>query len=237
MYKRSINITIKQTLFTIVFLLSSINCQASLIFINEIHYDNTGADQDEFVEIAGTAGSSLVDWSLLLYNGSSGLVYKTITISDVILDNSDNGFGFLALNIKGIQNGSTGGATNGIGDGIALLDNNDNLIQFLSYEGVFEAKNGKASGQFSRNISISQNASPIGKSLQLSGVGNNYDDFEWTLENETPGEVNTAQNIIIEPLFPVVQVSEPNLTILFSLLVIGLCLNKKRAKPLLESVS
>ena len=26
------------------------------VFINEIHYDNAGADQDEFVEIAGPAG-------------------------------------------------------------------------------------------------------------------------------------------------------------------------------------
>ena len=45
------------------------------VFINEIHYDNIGTDSDEFVEIAGPAGTSLEGYSIVLYNGSGGAVY------------------------------------------------------------------------------------------------------------------------------------------------------------------
>jgi hypothetical protein len=200
--------------------------KASLIFINEIHYDNTGADKDEFVELAGTGGLNLLNWSLLFYNGSNGLVYKTLTISDITLDDRNNGFGFLALAVSGIQNG----ASNGIGDGIALIDNNDQLIQFLSYEGAFEAKNGSALGKFSKNISINQSSSPKGKTLQLTGSGNSYNDFAWVLENETAGEINFDQRFISTQVPPAVKVSEPNLRLLFLFSIITLCLRKKSIK-------
>ena len=40
------------------------------VFINEIHYDNTGTDAGEFIEIAGPAGTNLSDYSIVLYNGT-----------------------------------------------------------------------------------------------------------------------------------------------------------------------
>jgi len=39
------------------------------IFINEIHYENTGTDTGEAIEIAGPAGINLSNFLLLLYNG------------------------------------------------------------------------------------------------------------------------------------------------------------------------
>ena len=44
----------------------------SVVFVNELHYDNAGADADEFVEVAGTAGTPLDGWSLVRYNGNMG---------------------------------------------------------------------------------------------------------------------------------------------------------------------
>ncbi len=44
------------------------------VFINEIHYDNTGTDTGEFVEIAGPAGTDLSGWRLVFYNGASSLL-------------------------------------------------------------------------------------------------------------------------------------------------------------------
>ena len=41
------------TLIALSLFFNSVICHASLIFINEIHYDNTGADKNEFVELAG----------------------------------------------------------------------------------------------------------------------------------------------------------------------------------------
>jgi len=232
MNKQPLKRSIKYILTSIIFYANSITCQASLIFINEIHYDNKGADKNEFVELAGTAGLNLLDWSLQFYNGSNGLVYKTATIGDITLDDYDNGFGFLALSFSGIQNG----ATNGIGDGIALVDNKDQLVQFLSYEGAFQANDGAALGIFSKNIAIHQNGSPIGKSLQLTGSANNYDGFKWALENKTIGVRNFGQRFVSFEPSTVIEVSEPNLHRLFLAFVITLFLSRNRAKRRLENV-
>ncbi len=36
---------------------------STTVFINEIHYDNTGADTGEAIEVAGPAGTDLTGWS------------------------------------------------------------------------------------------------------------------------------------------------------------------------------
>lgn len=208
------NIIIFATLF-----FASINCKASLIFINEIHYDNVGGDQDEFVELAGSAGLNLSNWSLQFYNGSNGLIYKSVTIGDITLADQDNGFGFLTMQVTGIQNGSSGG----VGDGIAIVDDNNQLMQFLSYEGAFEAQNGAALGVLSNNIAISQNGSAKGKTLQLTGSGSNYQDFQWVVGDVSKTAANVGQHFTGNTSLPVVQVSEPNLQIVFISLVLIVC--------------
>jgi uncharacterized protein len=66
------------------------------VFINELHYDNTGPDTGEFIEIAGPAGTNLTGWKLVLYSGSNGLSYATLDLSGVI-PSQDDGFGFLSF--------------------------------------------------------------------------------------------------------------------------------------------
>jgi hypothetical protein len=156
------------------------------VWINEIHYDNVGADADEFVEIAGAAGTDLAGWSLVLYNGNGGAVYDTIPLAGLIPDQS-NGFGTLSFVQAGIQNGSP--------DGIALADGSLSLVQFLSYEGSFTGVGGVADGVLSTDIGVDQDpATPVGDSLQLTGVGTSYADFSWQAAMAaTPGAVNTNQ--------------------------------------------
>lgn len=60
------------------------------VFINELHYDNTGTDSNEFVEIAWPAGTSLAGYSIVLYNGSGGAVYDTDALTGTI-PNQQNG--------------------------------------------------------------------------------------------------------------------------------------------------
>ena len=141
-------------------------------WINELHYDNDGGDTGEFVEVAGPAGLSLSGWKLIGYNGGTGLAYDTINLSGTLPDD-DNGFGVLSFAFSGLQNGAP--------DGVALVDNEDTVIQFLSYEGSFEANDGAADGITSTNIGVSETSStPIGYSLQLSGSsGCEYADFTW----------------------------------------------------------
>jgi len=67
------------------------------VFINELHYDNSGADSGEGVEIAGPAGTDLAGYQVVFYNGSNGTSYATLDLTGTISD-LDDGFGVLSLN-------------------------------------------------------------------------------------------------------------------------------------------
>ncbi|HEV8490279.1 MAG TPA: ExeM/NucH family extracellular endonuclease [Candidatus Limnocylindrales bacterium] len=158
------------------------------VWINEFHYDNTGTDAGEFVEIAGPAGTDLSTWSIVLYNGATGQTYDTDALAGTI-PNQQNGFGTasVAYPANGIQNGSP--------DAIALVDG-ATVVQFLSYEGIFAATNGPASGMTSTDIGVSENGSEVlGLSLQLQGTGTSYGNFTWTATPiaNTQNSVNTGQ--------------------------------------------
>ena len=141
------------------------------VWINEIHYDNSGSDAGEGIEIAGDAGSSLAGWSLQLYNGADGAVYASYALSGSI-PSSCGAFGVVAVSTPGIQNGSP--------DGIALVDAAGKLVQFLSYEGSLRGKKGPARNKTSVDIGVAENGSePLGQSLQLAGNGTSYADFVW----------------------------------------------------------
>ena len=120
------------------------------VFINELHYDNSGTDVNERVEIAGVAGTSLAGWSIVLYNGGNGAVYSTINLSGTLASQC-GGHGTKYFAVAGIQNGAP--------DGLALVNASGTVVQFLSYEGSFTATNGPASGQTSSNISVSETTS------------------------------------------------------------------------------
>ena len=141
------------------------------MWINELHYDNSGTDKNEGVEIAGPANTSLVGWKLIGYDGATGASYATINLTGTIR-NLQNGFGVLWFNFAGLQNGAP--------DGIALVDATNTVRQFLSYEGTFTATNGLAAGRTSVNIGVSEvgtEASSV--SMRLTGVGNDSSDFTW----------------------------------------------------------
>lgn len=159
------------------------------VFINELHYDNDGTDTGEAIEIAGPAETDLTGWSAVLYNGteSQRSPYDTINLNGIIPD-LDDGFGTLAFERSGIQNGSP--------DGLALVDNNNTVIQFLSYEGTFTAASGAAFGMTSADIGVEEGGStPIGFSLQLTGTGTQSEDFTWSgADDDNFGAVNTGQD-------------------------------------------
>jgi hypothetical protein len=67
-------------------------------FVNELHYDNTGVDQNEAVEIAGPAETDLAGWRLVLYNGSDGSDYVTQDLSGIIPDQG-GGFGTILFGL------------------------------------------------------------------------------------------------------------------------------------------
>jgi hypothetical protein len=200
-YRRLIATAILTTLFLSFFFFQGIQSQAqtqslvpgnnSTIFINEIHYDNTGADVNEGVEIAGPAGTNLSGWQLVPYNGANGQTYTPITNLTGALTNQNGGYGTAFFAISGLQNGAP--------DGIALVNPSNVVVQFLSYEGSFTATNGIANGLTSTDIGVSQNGTEaVGTSLQLQGTGTMYGNFTWssTSITSTYNLPNTGQTFI-----------------------------------------
>jgi len=142
------------------------------LWINEFHYDNAGADQGEFIELAGDSGLNFTGYSLEFYNGFSGTLAFTFALNGSIVDPDGCGFGTAVIPIGGIPNGRTG---------IALVDPAGNVLEFLSYEGPVTAIGGAANGLTSTDIGVSQSptTTPIGASLHRIGFGNMGMDFNW----------------------------------------------------------
>ena len=158
------------------------------VFINEIHYDNTGTDTGEAIEIAGPAGTDVTGWSIVRYNGNGGTSYGSDVLSGVLV-NQQGGFGTLVVEYpsNGLQNGAP--------DGIALVDGSNTVVQFLSYEGSFAAVGGPADGMTSTDIGVAESSgTAVGDSLQLTGSGTQYSDFAWAAaQPSTFCAVNTGQ--------------------------------------------
>lgn len=166
-------------------------------WVNEIHYDNSGTDVNEFVEIVlpnnYTTSTELAKFSVVLYNGSGGTVYSTTLLSAFIKGVVDSAHGFTFYSfvypVDGLQNGAP--------DGIAL-GYDGNLIQFLSYEGTFTGVGGIANGVLSTDIGVSETGTtPVASSLGLTGSGRKYSDFNWTtFSSATRGNNNSGQALL-----------------------------------------
>ncbi|MEE6281885.1 ExeM/NucH family extracellular endonuclease [Georgenia sp. MJ170] len=126
------------------------------VFISEIHYDNDGTDIGESIEVQAPVGTDLSGWQIVLYNGNNGSPYDTKTLSGVV---DDTGVVVQVYPENGIQNGSP--------DGVALVDAEGSVVEYLSYEGTFAAVGGPAAGLTSTDIGVEQSSStPVGQSLQ-----------------------------------------------------------------------
>jgi len=145
------------------------------IWLNEIHYDNAGTDQGEFIEIAlQNAGSyTLSDFTITLYNGNNGAQYDARTMDTFTVGGSVEGITlyYLAFPENGVQNGEE--------DGLAISYQGTVVAgQFVSWEGVLTATDGPASGMTSTDIGVAESsATLVGQSLQrihLAGSPDSY---------------------------------------------------------------
>jgi hypothetical protein len=98
------------------------------LVINEIDYDQVGADHDGFVELynAGEAPASLDGIAIVLVNGGDSSEYRRLALSGTLAP------GDFAVWDTDAQNGSP--------DGVALVDTSGGvLLDALSYEGPITA--------------------------------------------------------------------------------------------------
>lgn len=154
-------------------------------WINEFHYDDPGADVNEFVEVVfqNYVDYKLSDFTIELYDGSNGEVYASETLNNLIEGTTESGFTFFTWAYAGIMDNAAG----------ISLSYEDSVIQLLSYEGTFTAVDGTAASISSVDIGFEEPCSNavVGKySLQLKGQGLTYDAFSWCDPFSTPGEPN-----------------------------------------------
>jgi endonuclease/exonuclease/phosphatase family metal-dependent hydrolase len=185
------------------------------VFVNEFHYDNTGADVGEFVEIVSGPDfqPKFSEIDVLFYNGNDGKIYHTLNLAgpEFSRTTTTNAFDIFTADLGGtIQNGP---------DGIALVNRTTNqVIHFLSYEGVFTGTEGSALGVTSTNIGVSQRGSePVGfNALGLTGSGGTRSNFAWSkiLGPYSKGAVNAGQTLV-NPALPSQGIAIDNLAVTF----------------------
>jgi uncharacterized protein len=159
---------------------------AAKAFINELHYDNSGADKGEFVEIAGPAGTDVSGWQVVGYNGRDGQTYQLAGTfpQGTKLANAVSGLGFAALDTPGIQNSK---------DGLALVNAAGNVLDFISYGGTFTAAAGPAKGKESFDIGVAESRDTAeGASLGRVDNGTGKPDWEAFAKNSR-GRANAGQ--------------------------------------------
>jgi DNA/RNA endonuclease G (NUC1) len=194
--------TVSRWLLTAGALLVS-SLAAAQVRISEFHYDNAGTDAGEAIEVSAPAGTDLTGWSLVLYNGNNGARYDTDALPAGAVPASCGARGVVVVNYpsNGIQNGDP--------DGIALVDNLGNVVEFLGYDGPeFAATDGPAAGLTTADIGAAQTTStPVGLSLQRDAAG------VWSLAASTFGACNDDGETPPDPEVASVTVSPASATV------------------------
>jgi DNA/RNA endonuclease G (NUC1) len=147
------------------------------VHFSELHYDNSGPgglDVNEKIEIAGPAGTDLTGWSVVLYGGDATPDFSAYSTTDLGVSIPAtcglNGVIVIDYNVNGIKNAKFGGVGNPAG--MALIDNNNQVVEFLSYEGTFTALDGPAAGHLSVDMGVAEEPPPApGNSLHRDDLG------------------------------------------------------------------
>lgn len=183
---------------------------SAAVFINEFHYDDATASGDvgEKIEVVATAGETLSNYRIYLYNGSTPSAATSydndlLPAGSLVSCGGSVRIGVLSYPTNGIQNGSN--------DGFALVDGSGNVVQFLSYEGAITASSGPAAGMTSTNLPVSESGStPAGTSLRLSGSGSTYANFTWQASaTQSFGTCNAGQTFSTPNPAPTVTSTTP----------------------------
>jgi hypothetical protein len=175
--------------------------RGDVVFINEVHYRNMGANQNTGYELAGPAGVDLSNYDLYFYNGNGNLANPNpvLSPSGIIPDEGSSGFG--AVWFSAAIPGTLGNF------GIALYNKTlmrvGQFISFTDGNNPITAKQGPAQGLVSIKVGVFEtNQTQVGQSLQLISSGPCPDDnTQWTGPiTATPDLLNSGQALPIELL-------------------------------------
>ena len=198
-------------IFSALFASSCSQCFSS-VYINEFDYDNVGSDNQEWIELVGTAGTSLNAYELVFINGANNAIYNTFDLAPANFTFSDetaSGWGFFVLGIVGSEYGSLPVADytpatwtidelqNGAPDSIQLRlkGTPPTNVHFIDYEG----DDADTSEDQFIPATVADNNAEVGKSLYITGNFDSFFDVFVELEFEfglgTPGALNNGQTL------------------------------------------
>jgi len=149
------------------------------VFFNEIKY--LAPTGEQIIEVSGPSGTILTGWTVVLYDEMASS-YDTIFLDgELPVTEGCNGIADVDVAVLFTVPGS----------GMALVNEQAQLIQYITYGDTTIGTTGVIAGITSENIGTQVNN--IG-SLQLTGTGETYANFQWLfLDVATPGEVNGNQ--------------------------------------------
>lgn len=162
------------------------------IIINEIDYDQPGADTAEFIELFNTDTSavSLNNYSIDLINQSASSIYRSIDLSGFNI--AANGYFVICSDTTQVANcdysftSTSGWFQNGTKDAIALYEDTT-LLDSLSYEGsVTPFTEGDALIAKDNRVDI------VSLARIANGIDTNNNNLDFQLGCITPGSANIA---------------------------------------------
>jgi hypothetical protein len=187
------------TLLTI--LLAAVQTNAQLV-INEVDYDQPGADAAEFLELynAGSSAVNLADYQVVLFNGNatSNLPYDTLNLPPQSLAAGD----YFVIGMMGVSNVdlvNSGTIQNGSPDAIAIQEvATSALVDVVSYEGDCIAPWVEGTGVPLAQSDTLQSDSIAGKYLSIArfpdGADSNNNSADFNRVCATPGYANVNTN-------------------------------------------
>lgn len=187
----------------------------AVAFINEFHYENENGAEGQFVEVAANV-EDISTYSVVLYSGEDGMPYDAVLLSSFAAgETTEEGLTFYHYDFPSIGGGAgmVIGTPTADGNGtmapagMALVNNDETVLEFISYGGEFTAEGGVAEGMTSMDVGVTEDSStPVGSSLQLTGKGCSSEDFVWTAveannvdinpQGDTRGAVNIGQEVV-----------------------------------------
>ena len=176
---------------------SIINKSSSVLFINEIDYDDPGADDEEFVEICGLAGN-YNNVTIKLINGLNGSVYGTVELGNISLSNESEGYGFYVWAPTNTTDSEVDASTNGSGassiqngapDGIQI-DVDGVIVDAVSYENGGTAMNDADGNTMEQTNFDGSSENDANTTLGRQGL----DGSSWELQIRTIGTKNTLSS-------------------------------------------
>lgn len=173
------------------------------VWINELDYNQSGVDVNEWVELAGAAGVSLDDYELVFID-QLGVEYNTVDLAGAswVFGNETNGYGFAVIGKVAPADGLADYTPAGwVSD--EIQNGSDDSVQLRKKAGpenvhLFDyAGNNTTTAEDQATPLTDGNASK--NTLFLTGgPGSGFTDFYWTNTSgkATPGGVNFAQLLV-----------------------------------------